>query len=156
MHQVQFTDTKQTVGNACGTVGILHSVANMSTLTGGPLELAEDSWFAEFLKRTLSQTPEERAQALEDDQEIEVAHESTAQEGQSEMVEDVNTHFVAFVHRDGHLYELDGRKDTPVNHGSTSQETLLADACKVIQEEFMAKDPGEMRFTLTALAPAEA
>jgi translation elongation factor EF-1alpha len=92
---------------------------------------------------------------IEDDKEIEEAHESTAQEGQSNMVEDVNTHFVAFVHRAGHLYEMDGRKDSPINHGSSSQETLLADACRVIQQEFMAKDPEEVRFTMTALAPLE-
>jgi ubiquitin carboxyl-terminal hydrolase L3 len=89
---------------------------------------------------------------LEADEEVEVAHESTAAEGQSEVVQDVNTHFVAFVHKDGHLYELDGRKKTPVNHGPSSKETLLQDATKVIRE-FMARDPEEVRFALTALAP---
>jgi ubiquitin carboxyl-terminal hydrolase L3 len=68
-------DTKQTVGNACGTVGILHSVANVCSLTGGPVELPEDSWFSQFIVRTLPQNAEARAQALEDDKETEVKQE---------------------------------------------------------------------------------
>jgi len=35
------------------------------------------------------------------------------------------THFVAYVHKNGHLYELDGRREFPINHGPTSAETLL-------------------------------
>lgn len=39
--------------------------------------------------------------------------------------EQVNHHFVALVEKDGHLYELDGRKEFPVNHGPTSEATFL-------------------------------
>ena len=51
---------------------------------------------------------------------------------------------------DGNLYELDGRKSFPINHGPTSQESLLSDSCKIIQE-FMKRDPTELRFTIVAL-----
>ena len=51
----------------------------------------------------------------------------------------------------GHLYELDGRKAFPINHGETSPETLLADACRVIQG-FFDRDPEEVGFTIMALA----
>lgn len=146
--------TKQTVGNACGTVGILHSVANASSLTGGSVELPADGWFSQFLARTAEMDADARAVALEDDQDIEEAHEDTAQQGQSQVVAQVETHFVAFVHRNGGLFEMDGRKEFPIYHGSTSAETLLADACAVIKAEFMDKDPGELRFTITALAQA--
>ena len=149
------TDTKQTVGNACGTVGILHSVANASTLTGGDVELPEEGWFAKFLTKTLESDADARAVALEDDQEIEESHGETAQQGQSAVVQDVMTHFVAFVTRGGHLYELDGRKASPINHGTSSPETLLADAAVAIKTHFMDADPGELRFTITALAPAQ-
>lgn len=39
--------------------------------------------------------------------------------------EQVNFHFVAFVHKGGYLYELDGRKEFPINHGETDPEKLL-------------------------------
>ena len=34
-------------------------------------------------------------------------------------------HFIALVEKGGHLYEMDGRKDGPINHGATSAETFL-------------------------------
>lgn len=55
-------------------------------------------------------------------------------------------------HINGHIYELDGRKRFPINHGTSSPESLLPDACRVIRE-FMERDPGELRFTILALAP---
>eukprot|EP01034_Spumella_vulgaris_P034999 gene34999-43157_t len=95
---------------------------------------------------------DEIADYLEADEEIEEVHEETAMEGQSEVPEeDVNTHFVCFSVVDGHLYQFDGRKPYPINHGASSQETLLEDACRVVKE-FMARDPDEVRFTIVALA----
>ena len=44
------------------------------------------------------------------------------------MDDEVNLHFVALVHVDGGLYELDGRKNTAVRHGDTTAESLLADS----------------------------
>lgn len=145
--------TKQIIGNACGTIGILHSVANVSAPTGGMVPLREGSYFDKYITRTLAMTPEERAVALEEDDEIEAEHGEISLAGQSEVVQDVNTHFVAFVEKEGSLYELDGRKSFPINHGPTTPETLLKDAVRVVGE-FMARDEGEMRFTITALAPS--
>lgn len=142
---------KQTVGNACGTIGLLHIVSNLSTLTGGEVSLAEGSFFEKFVSDNLKKNPDERAEALEKDDSIEEVHEAVAQEGQSEVVEDTWQHFIAFVNKEGHLYELDGRKDGPINHGATSDATLLEDSVKVVRE-FMARDPGELRFTIVAIA----
>ena len=103
-------------------------------------------------------SPDEIAAALEGDDEIEEAHEEVAQEGQSavpDAADSVNTHFIAFSAVDGHLYELDGRKFGPVNHGATSRDTLLQDAVGVIKG-FMARDPEELRFTIVALTAAAA
>lgn len=47
--------------------------------------------------------------------------------------EKVNHHFVAFVEKGGYLYELDGRKDFPVNHGSTSSDKFLEVSCIVLE-----------------------
>ncbi|XP_023392149.1 ubiquitin carboxyl-terminal hydrolase isozyme L3 [Pteropus vampyrus] len=67
--------------------------------------------------------------------------------------EKVDLHFIALVHVDGHLYELDGRKPFPINHGETSDDTLLEDAIEVCKK-FMERDPDELRFNAIALSAA--
>ncbi|CAM9966252.1 unnamed protein product [Phaeothamnion confervicola] len=145
---------KQTVGNACGTVGLLHATFNAAL--AGKIELEKDSFLSRFLERTRSMAPADIAKALHDDDEIEAIHGSAAAEGQSNQVRiltpSVETHFVCLSLVDDHVYELDGRKETPVNHGPSTAESFLADACNVVKG-FMAKDPEELRFTIVALAP---
>ena len=41
------------------------------------------------------------------------------------LEEHVDYHFIAFVEKDGILYDLDGRKPAPVNCGPTCKETFL-------------------------------
>ncbi|CAM9421544.1 unnamed protein product [Pylaiella littoralis] len=149
---------KQTVGNACGTVGLLHCALNASISKG--ISLDKDCFLHRFWEKTQQLTPAEIAQALHDEDELEEVHEEAAQQGQSDQIareEKVNTHFVCLTEMDGVLYELDGRKEGPVPHGSTSPDTLLQDACVVVKQ-FMHRDPGELRqarvFTIVALAPA--
>jgi len=137
---------KQTVGNACGTVGIIHSLANNtdSIKVGGTLKT--------FLDSTKSMDADERAEALEADNAIAESHGASASEGQTEAVdEDVSLHFVALVQKEGHLYELDGRKPFPINHGVTSKESFLSDAAAVCKK-FMERDPDVLQFTMVALA----
>lgn len=141
---------KQTIGNACGTIGIIHVVANNLK----HLEFESDSPLKTFLEKTSKMTPEERATFLENDESIRVMHESSAQEGQTEAPsadERVNLHFISFVNVGGQLYELDGRKPFPIVHGKTSEETFLEDAVEVCKI-FMARDPDEVCFTIIALS----
>lgn len=141
---------KQTVGNACGTVGLLHAAMNnQERLTFEP-----GSFLASFYEKTKDKTPEEIADILEADDALDTAHESAASEGQSHQISEgeVDTHFVCFVEKEGSLYELDGRKSFPINHGPSSPETLLQDAAKVV-DKFIARDPEELRFTIVALNP---
>ena len=65
---------KQLSNNACGTLGILHAIANNSTICGGELELAPDSWISRFISQTLHGTPLERADALDLDPEVGASH----------------------------------------------------------------------------------
>jgi ubiquitin carboxyl-terminal hydrolase L3 len=142
---------KQTVGDACGTVATLHAIANARPY----VEFKKDSYISKLLETTDSMTPEDIAAHLEEDTDIEELHQTAVEEGQSETPESgtVNTHFVCFSHSEGSLYELDGRKKFPINHGPSSQETLLQDACAAIKL-FMERDPDEIRFTIMALAKA--
>lgn len=72
-------------------------------------------------------TAEERGKLLENDAAFTATHQDLAQEGQTEAnpEEQVYHHFVAFVNHNNNLYELDGRKSYPINHGKTSADTFL-------------------------------
>jgi len=141
---------KQTVGNACGTIGLLHAIGNNQN----KVQLVEGKFFKNFFGRTATQTPAARAEALEADTEIEVAHQHTAAEAKSKVDHKINDnlHFNAWVCVDGGMYELDGRKRFPIYHGPTTQANLLRDACVAIRREFMNRDPTDMRFNMVALA----
>jgi len=147
--------TKQRIGNACGTIGLLHSLLNLPE----PLRLVkENSWLAKFSdKCPIPLDPVAKAEILEEDVSIEKLHDdatsdSTNSTDRGSIDDKILTHFIALVCVDGRLYELDGRKAGPIDHGPTSQATLLGDAIVVVKQ-FMARDPTEMRFTMTALAP---
>lgn len=143
---------KQNLSNACGTIALVHSVANNID----KIELSEGH-MKMFLNEASGLDSAARGALLEKCQGIIDAHQELAQEGQTNTPgadDPVNHHFITFVHKDGSLYELDGRRAFPVNHGSTTSDTLLDDAAKVCRE-FMARDPNELRFTVVALVANE-
>lgn len=82
----------------------------------------------QFLDNTREMDAHARGSELEKFNQIATVHEEIANEGQTTAPnrEDIIvTHFVTFVHKDGHLWELDGRRETPVNHGTTTADSLL-------------------------------
>lgn len=142
--------TLQTVGNACGTVGIIHSIFNNQDEVK-----IKDGSLKTFYEKTKSLTPKECAEALEKDDGIAHCHGESASEGQTTAIdEDVNLHFIALVHKEGQLYELDGRKPFPINHGPSSPDSFLNDAAEVCKK-FMARDPKLLQFNIVALGKAE-
>ncbi|XP_022679699.1 ubiquitin carboxyl-terminal hydrolase 3 isoform X1 [Setaria italica] len=121
--------TRQTIGNACGTVGIIHALGN----AGSRIKLGEGSYFKRFYKRTADMDPVQRAAFLEEDQEMEDAHSVAVSAGDTEAKDGVIEHYVCFSCVDGELYELDGGTSGPIPHGPSSPDTLLQDAAKVIK-----------------------
>lgn len=75
------------------------------------------------------------------------------------LEDDTTFHFVTFVDVDGNLVELDGRRESPVNHGpidtEPGQSGLLHGAVKVIQR-IIEMSGGSVEFNVTALVPADA
>ncbi|TQD95213.1 hypothetical protein C1H46_019187 [Malus baccata] len=138
---------KQTVGNACGTIGLLHAVGNITS----EIKLVEDSFLDRFFKKTASMDPLQRAAFLESDTEVEVAHSVAANGGDTEASDNADTHFICFACADGELYELDGRKSGPISHGPSSPNSLLQDAAKVIQG-MIQKNPDSLNFNVIAIS----
>jgi ubiquitin carboxyl-terminal hydrolase L3 len=167
--------TKQRIGNACGTIGLLHALLNLPDDLRQLGCIQRNSWLDQFEQATTTSsspsssmttpttpatttTPIQKAERLENDPTIaalhdEATHSSDNQTNRGNLDDDVETHFIALVNVQNVLYELDGRKAGPVIHGPTTPMTLLQDSCRIIRDEFMARDPTEMRFTITALAP---
>lgn len=84
---------KQTIGNACGTIGILHAVGNNL----GSFDVKEGSYFADYFAKTAGMTPVERAAYLEEDDGIEAAHGAAVAAGDTRcptLDEKINLHFV--------------------------------------------------------------
>ncbi|XP_014237381.1 ubiquitin carboxyl-terminal hydrolase [Trichogramma pretiosum] len=142
----------QYVSNACGTVAIIHSIANKLD----EIKL-ESGVLKEFLDETKDLDSKQRGEKLVKAQSISSTHEEFSQEGQTEPPsedEKVIHHFLAFIEKDGSIYELDGRKPFPINHGKSSPETFLEDAARVCKE-YMAHEPGQVLFTVMAIADIE-
>lgn len=143
--------TRQYVHNACGTIALVHAVLN-----NPDIDLEEGSVIKKYHDASKDLSPEERGKLLENDAGFTETHESVAAEGQT--VSDINVkvyhHFIAFVHFDGKLYELDGRKNFPVVHGETTAENLLKDAVAVCKQ-YIARDPNEVLFTMLGLVPTQ-
>jgi len=141
---------RQTVSNACGTMGIIHACLN------APGVCVDDdaSYFASLRSRCRGLDADARAKVIENDDELESAHVGASSEGQSEVPdidEDVDLHFIALCARDGGIWELDGRKLAPVYHGRASEDGLLKDAVPVIRKYMDAAD-GSIHFNVIALA----
>ncbi|XP_056136351.1 ubiquitin carboxyl-terminal hydrolase isozyme L1-like [Lampris incognitus] len=138
---------KQTVGNSCGTIALLHAVANNKS----KMDFDSDSALKKFLEETADMGCDDRAKHLERSKVIREAHDDVAAQGQCRPEADkVNFHFIAFVNVDGQLYELDGRMGGPVKHGATKDDSLIKDAANVCRG-FMEREKGEVRFSAVAL-----
>lgn len=142
--------SRQTVSNACGTMGVLHASLN------APAGATTADGHLERLRRACDgMDADGRAAVIEADDALEAAHVGASNEGQSKVPrdedEEVDLHFVALVESDGGVWELDGRKSAPVYHGPTSGAGLLRDAVPVIRKYMDAAD-GSIHFNAIALA----
>ena len=95
---------KQTIGNACGTIGILHSLINSN------IPMNDGSIMAKFLTDCNGKSGEEIGKMLEESREIANLHKvtgsSSANQTQADETTQVHDHFVALVHVDGSIYEV--------------------------------------------------
>ncbi|KAI8339638.1 peptidase C12, ubiquitin carboxyl-terminal hydrolase [Chlamydoabsidia padenii] len=142
---------KQTVQQACGMIALLHSLANNSNSeeVKGPL--------FDFIEKSRSMSPDERAEWLKESNELRLLHEAAAAtlgDHPVALLEDGHTdfHYVCFVEVDDHLYELDGRRPLPVNHGKTTD--FVQSSTKVIKQ-YMDIDPNQHDFSMIALVESQ-
>lgn len=153
---------KQTIGHACGSIGLLHCLIN------GPTKefILPSTTLSRLREQALPLMMEERAKMLYDDKEFEDAHQSVAEMGDTAAPsasegDKLGQHFVAFVKGDdGHLWELEGSRKGPLDRGLLADdEDLLSENAitkgigRVIKMEDEASG-GDLRFSCIALAKA--
>jgi len=68
---------KQTIGNACGTMGLIHAVCNNRD------RITQEGFFREFFESSGDLTPDTRASKLEESEALSTVHNDLALEGQS-------------------------------------------------------------------------
>lgn len=138
---------KQTVGNSCGTIALLHVVGNNKV----HMTFNDGSTLKNFLDATAGMSIDERAKQFQENQAIKAAHNDVAAQGQCRPeADEVNFHFIAFVNVNGQLYEFDGKMDGAVKHGPTKEDTFVTDAATICRG-FMDRAEGEVRFSAVAL-----
>ena len=149
---------RQTIRHACGLIGLLHSVSN-----GGARQYIQpESTLDKLLKEAIPLKPTPRASLLYESKALVAAHRSAAQIGDTEAppAEDENNqHFISFVKADdGHLWELEGGWDGPLDRGELGpdKDVLSEEALRLGIGAFIKEaqyEGGELRFSLVALAP---
>lgn len=142
---------RQTVGGVCGSLAILHLIANFSE---APSFIKNGSWLHRFLA-SLSPQMVRNAEFAQLHQAA--ACYRTNQTSHTRLVrgQRVGTAFVALVPMvmggSRVLVELDGRKPGPIMHGTiTSNETFLEEACHWIEQRVM-KTQVDGKFAILAL-----
>jgi len=141
------------VGNACGIIATIHAVANNEKV----IRFDEKSSLRELIQKTKNLDPFEKCKHMAEDASIVSSAENSASAGQTEAEEapqDLDYHFICFSNVDNTIYELDGIKEGPLNHGPTTSDSFLEDAIKVIKKNYVEKFPGTIQFNVMALAPS--
>ncbi|KAJ7767453.1 hypothetical protein DFH07DRAFT_866891 [Mycena maculata] len=134
---------KQTISNACGTIGIIHALANTRKSSSDRDTLDPTMGLAKFI---------DQCTVLETTPLFADIHAQAASSGQSAVPTNLDTdlHFTCFVSRGKRLIELDGRRAGPIDRGECAD--LLKDAAKVIQEVYIGNSQS-MNFNVMSLGP---
>jgi hypothetical protein len=147
----------QTIGHACGLMGLLHCITN-----GEPAsEIKPGSDLEWLVQAAIPAKPTERSAQLYNSDILEIVHKEAAQQGDSrapDPSEPVPYGFTAFVKgKDGHLWELEGRRKGPVDRGILEEgEDILSERVLglSIYPYINREKVSETRFSCTALVTA--
>lgn len=149
---------KQTIKNGCGLYALLHALANLSSdfivedLILNKLLLTRLT--SDLTQNEISSLVEQLTQAIQLDANFGLKGQTDAPEADNEVL----FHFVTYLKgADGHVYELDGRRDGPVDLGHSEEGSgLLSDSKVSDRVNFYINhtdDSEKDKFAVMAIAP---
>ncbi|KAI0262388.1 ubiquitin carboxyl-terminal hydrolase [Russula aff. rugulosa BPL654] len=135
---------RNAIMNACGTIGLLHTLTNISQLVFEP-----ESPISNFIDACSENSPLERAQFLESTDLFTNIHAAAAASGQTVVPDNLDTdlHFT-FATDERRLIELDGGRAGPVDRGKSTD--LLKDVAWYVKEQIFPYAPAP-EFSMIAL-----
>ncbi|XP_026327350.1 ubiquitin carboxyl-terminal hydrolase calypso isoform X2 [Hyposmocoma kahamanoa] len=152
---------QQMVPNSCATHALLSILLNCPNLHLGDT-------LSRLKHHTVGMNPENKGWAIGNTPELACAHNSHAIP-QARKKTDKNAgvstgrftgeayHFVSLVPINGHLFELDGLKPYPTDHGPWAESEDWTDKFRRVMAERLGRDAGEqvhdIRFNLMAVVP---
>jgi len=145
---------QQVITNACATQAIINMLMNLEDIK--EVQLSEElSNFKEF---TSDFSSDNRGVALSNLPTIKEVHNSFSrqqifeydQNNDNKSAED-NYHFISYMPIKGRLYELDGLKPGPIDHGKISTRGWINDVTTVINKRIASYAADEINFNLMAV-----
>lgn len=140
---------EQTIGNACGTIALIHALANNRSV----IKFEPDSLVKKFIDSTLDKTPEERGQLLEEQEAMAAAHKEAAEAGETEMNMNTNLHFVALAEHNGFLWKFDGHNKPEkrcIRVNTATKGDVLESSAEYLRK-FMEKNPDLLQFAALSI-----
>ncbi|XP_072949261.1 ubiquitin carboxyl-terminal hydrolase calypso [Epargyreus clarus] len=152
---------QQMVPNSCATHALLSILLNCPNLHLGET-------LSRLKHHTIGMNPENKGWAIGNTPELACAHNSHAipqARKKTDKCAGVSTgrftgeayHFVSFVPINGHLFELDGLKPYPMDHGPWAVDEDWTDTFRRVMAARLGRDAGEqvhdIRFNLMAVVP---
>lgn len=144
---------KQVINNACATQAILSLLFNMKH---ADVQLGDT--LTDFKEFVSSFDPAVKGLSLSNSDTIRGVHNSFARQQMFEFdqkladKDDDVFHFIGYMPIDGRLYELDGLKDGPLDHGAVPADSDWIDSVRPIIEKRIQKySADEIHFNLMAL-----
>jgi len=142
---------KQVINNACATQAIMSVLMNIEDTN-----VTLGTTLMEFKEFCGALDPETKGLALSNSEQIRSVHNSFARQTLFEFdskkadKDDDVFHFVSYVPINGRIYELDGLKAGPVDHGPAGDD--WTDAVRpIIEARMMKYTQGEIHFNLMAV-----
>lgn len=147
---------RQSNKNSCGTMAILHAVANNPDILANSSD--SNAVLVEFLRESKGMNVDQRSEMFQSLGKIKELHQRFARQGSTRVpseFEDIDLHYICFVsgRESRRIIELDGRQEYgPYCHAELPQnENMLGNTALGAVQTFIANIKGSNSFSLLAL-----